>query len=868
MFTSSLFMRHGAVKDFGCVLSALLALAIHPVQAGFEFDSTFLEIGGGQSSAQMKQQISAIGEGQLPGLYRVAVSVNQRYVSKQDIRFVHTPDLKQSDTGLFPCLDAEFFRAQGASDKVMENRVDADPTCIAFDQGLAGVTYDYDFNQQSLDIEIPQAYLGSIAFEVRRRQWSNGEAVAFTSYSLSGSSVSDSGDRRQDQFASFRSGVNAGAWRLRNFSTWRKGSTTPGRWESLESYVQRDMGNLMAIATLGDATTEGDLFDAIPYRGMGIASDLEMLPDDARQFAPVVRGIANGRSRVIIRQRGYVIKEQWVPSGPFAITDLYSTASNGDLDVTVESSDGQLQVYTQSFSSVPYMLREGQTAYALYAGRYRSSSSVADSPAPAFAQMTARRGLAGGTTVFGGGLFSDQYSAGLFGVAKDFAGFGAISVDVTHARSTGLGAENATAIGQSYRFRYSKSVALTDTNFSLVGYRYSTGGYYSFNEALNSRGDVLSGPFAASVEDLSQREYRRGHTKSNFSANVSQQLGGFGSLYANVSKSAYWDRAVADTTVQLGYNFSAGNVSYSLALGATEGQNKDRNVTFSVSMPLGEPGSSRRISASTSHSSRATNSQMATLSGNALEDDVLSYNIGVARQSSLWQNTQAGSLSAQYEGARATLRGGYTQTGNSRQLDVGLDGSVVAYADQLMLGQPLGETNVIVAAPDAAQVSVAGKRGVRTNGNGYTVMPSAMPYRQNRVSLDSQTIAQNVDIEQLVQDVVPNRGAFVVANFATRSGQRILFRIADSQGTVAPFAANAQLLNEDGALLASTLVADNGRAFLTGVPSHARLKVSVGSEAWCTSDVHLDDQESASGILQMNIQCERAGAPHAQELNP
>ncbi|AIZ35686.1 fimbrial biogenesis outer membrane usher protein [Pseudomonas parafulva] len=861
-------MRYDAVKAFGFLLSAVLALAILPAEAGFEFDSTFLEIGGGQSSAQVKQQISAIGEGQLPGVYRVDVSVNQRYVTKQDIRFVRTMDPKQSDTGLFPCLDIEFFHSQGVASKVMDKRVDADPTCVAFDQGLAGVTYDYDFNQQSLDIEIPQAYLGSIPFEVRRRQWSNGEAVAFTSYSLSGSSVIDSGDRRQDQFASFRSGVNAGAWRLRNFSTWRNGNTTPGRWESLESYVQRDMGSFMAIATLGDATTEGDLFDAIPYRGVGIASDLDMLPDDARQFAPVVRGIANGRSRVIIRQRGYVIKEQWVPSGPFAISDLYSTTNNGDLEVTVESADGQSQVYTQSFASVPYMLREGQTTYALYTGRYRSSSSVAGSPAPGFAQMTARRGLAGGTTLFGGGVLSAKYSAGLFGLAHDFAGFGAISLDVTHARSAGLGAENATASGQSFRFRYSKSVALTDTNFSLLGYRYSTGGYYSFKEALDSRSDLLGSSFDASVESLSRQEYRRGHMKSNFSANVSQQLGGFGSLYSNISKSAYWDKAVADTTIQLGYNFSTGNVSYSLALGVTEGQSKDRNVTFSVSMPLGDPNSRRRISASTSHSSSGTNSQMATLSGNALEDDVLSYNVGVARQSSRGQNSQVGSLSGQYEGARATLRGGYTQTGSSRQLDVGLDGSVVAYADQMMLGQQLGETNVIIAAPDAAQVSVAGKRGVRTNGNGYTVMPSAMPYRKNRVSLDSKTIAQNVDIEQLVQDVIPNRGAFVVANFATRSGHRILFRIADSQGKAAPFAANAQLFNAEGDLLASALIADNGRAFLTGVPNQARLRVSMGSETWCYSDLHLDEPEPASGIITMDIQCEHAGAHNVQEIKP
>lgn len=47
-------------------------------------------------------------------------------------------------------------------------------------QSLAGASYDFDFNRQILSIEIPPAYLGSIPFEVRRRQWRNGEQLAFT----------------------------------------------------------------------------------------------------------------------------------------------------------------------------------------------------------------------------------------------------------------------------------------------------------------------------------------------------------------------------------------------------------------------------------------------------------------------------------------------------------------------------------------------------------------------------------------------------------------------------------------------------------------------------------------------------------------
>ncbi|MGF6094438.1 fimbria/pilus outer membrane usher protein [Pseudomonas sp. 18175] len=858
MSRSAPLMRLRAVKAFGCPLLAAAALHLAPAQAGYQFDASFLEIGGGQSSAAVQQQVAAMSEGQLPGIYRVDVSINQRFVDKRDLRFIRASGAaQQSATGLFPCLDAEFFREQGVAESALQNRSDADPTCVAFDQGLAGVSYDYDFNRQTLAIEIPQAYMGSIPFEVRRRQWSQGEHVAFTNYSFSGSQAESDGMRREDQFGSLRSGVNAGAWRLRNFSTWKKGSGDTGQWESLETYAQRDMGNMMAIATVGDSTTEGDLFDAIPYRGLGIASDLDMLPDQARDFAPVVRGIANGRSRVTIRQRGYVIHEQWVPSGPFALTDLYPTAGNGDIEVTVEGPDGQRQVYTQSFSSVPYMLREGQQSYSVFAGRYRPAQSTSEQETPTFIQASLRRGLTGSTTLFGGALMSDRYNAGLLGFAQDFAGFGAISLDVTHANSQAMGADKRNASGQSFRFRYSKSLTATDTNFSLIGYRYSTGGYYSFNEALSSR-----------TNDTGLANYRSGHMKSNFTANVSQQLGEYGGLYANVSKTAYWNKTRADTSVQVGYTLSSGSITYSLGLGVNRGADtQNRTLSLNISMPLGGTRS-QRVTASTSQNSNGSASHTATLSGNAFEDDTLAYSAGVSQQVSANQRSAGGTFAARYEASNAIVHGAYSESSGSRQLDMGIEGSVVAYDSNLIFSQPLGETNVIVATPGAADVGIANKRGVRTNANGYTVVPQALPYRKNRVSLDTQSMPEDVDIAELVQEVVPNRGAFVLADFETRRGKRILFHIADAQGEPAPFAAKAELFAVDGGSLGSTLVADRGRAYLTGVPSQARLLISVDGQPWCSRELTLENANSAdSGITQLTIQCERtAKRPGAEDL--
>ncbi|WP_348265817.1 fimbria/pilus outer membrane usher protein, partial [Salmonella enterica] len=60
-------------------------------------------------------------------------------------------------------------------------------------------------------------------------------------------------------------------------------------------------------------------------------------------YAPRVRGIARTATKLTIRQNGYVIYQNYVPPGAFAITDLNPTSSSGDVEVTVDEKDGSHQ---------------------------------------------------------------------------------------------------------------------------------------------------------------------------------------------------------------------------------------------------------------------------------------------------------------------------------------------------------------------------------------------------------------------------------------------------------------------------------------------------------------------------------------------
>ena len=190
-----------------------------------------------------------------------------------------------------------------------------------------------------------------------------------------------------------------------------------------------------------------------------------------------------------------------------------------------------------------------------------------------------------------------------------------------------------------------------------------------------------------------------------------------------------------------------------------------------------------------------------------------------------------------------------------------MEGAVVAIRNTVMFSQPLGETNIIVATPGAADVGVLTKSGIKTNSSGYTIIPSAQPYRKNKVSLDTDSLSDNTDIAQLVQEVTPNRGAFVLANFETHNGRRLLVSVSSNKGRPAPFAAEAQVFDLQGTLLSSAMVADKGRVFLTGVPDKARLLINVNGQPWCAKDLDLNTYTlSETGIGQLHISCDARSA--------
>jgi len=408
---------------------------------------------------------------------------------------------------------------------------------------------------------------------------------------------------------------------LRHFSTYNRGIDGRSRWQGISTYAQRDLASINGRLLIGDGNTPGNFFDSLPFRGVQLSSDDAMLPDSQQGYAPTIRGVAQTNARVTVRQNGYVVYSTFVAPGPFVIDDLYPTASSGDLEVTIAEADGRQTRYTQAFSAVPTLLREGTWRYSATAGKYRNGYHGGTSgmrrslSQPSFMQATLARGLGNEFSLYGGALMANMYQSLLVGVGKNLRDFGAVSVDLSSARTTDRTRAQGvrTYGGQSLRFLYSKAFLDSGTNFRVAGYRYSTSGYRTFQEAVQ-------------MQDL--RPFESFNSRRNeVRFELSQQLGDQGTVYASARQQSYWGTAAKDRLVQLGYSGNYKQFGYSVFYNHTTSLNRpaSRQIMFTLTVPLGDTRASAQYAVTRDGSSRVN--QQASVYGSAFEDSRLTYNV-------------------------------------------------------------------------------------------------------------------------------------------------------------------------------------------------------------------------------------------------
>ncbi|MFV0601779.1 MAG: fimbria/pilus outer membrane usher protein [Brachymonas sp.] len=834
------------MRRIGLIGAPLITMAAcaYPLELKAATDVDTVEFNPAFLRFPVDVRMFAEGNPVAPGRHRINLYTNGIWKGRTEVRFeLPNPASRIAQ----PCYDLRLLETLGLDldqiDKDTRQTLLKDSLCIGLEQILLQASAIFDSGAQRLDVAAPQAVLArSARGYVSPEFWDEGVTAATLQYDYNAYHSEQSPSRSYtSQYLGLRGGLNVGPWRLRyrSAATWNNQGRF--RYQNSAVYVERALADWRSKLTIGESSTNGQVFDSIGFRGVQIASDDRMYADSQRGFAPVVRGIANSNARVRVSQRGTQIYETTVPPGPFVIDDLYPNGSGGDLLVTVTEANGSTHSFTVTYAATAELLRPGVTQYSLTAGQY-SSSLISDNPS--LVVGTWRRGFSNTVTGYAGGITAEGYTAVTGGMAFNTA-FGALAADLTHASTNDR--TGHTYNGQKLRLTYAKILPLIDTNITLASYRYSSNGYYDPADAFLLRDQSWHG---AALE--------RQRSRSVISA--SQTLPrGYGSFALSASTQSYRGRSNSDTEYMLSYNNQLGRVS--VGASASRARNLvtgrwDNRFMLSLSMPWGDRSRSPQLSTTYTHD-RNTQSLQASLAGSAGEDNQYRYNIFASL------NDASGSGSSGTAGFSGTWAAPYASLGAStsigrgyRQHSASVSGGVVAYRDGIVLSPLLGDTIGIVEASQAQGARVSNYSGVRVDGDGLAVVPYLSPYRQNSVEINPKGISTDVQLQSTSQHIAPTAGAVALLKFETETGYSILLSGRLPNGEPLPFAAG--VFDARGRNVG--YVAQGGQALLR-VPERAgSLVVKWGEEPEqrCSIRYAFDQNTTADalGYRPLEARCE------------
>ncbi|EHP6295590.1 fimbrial biogenesis outer membrane usher protein [Escherichia coli] len=305
----------------------------------------------------------------------------------------------------------------------------------------------------------------------------------------------------------------------------------------------------------------------------------------------------------------------------------------------------------------------------------------------------------------------------------------------------------------------------------------------------------------------------------------------------------------------------AGYTRYALAMGEYRSGNnlqsspKFIQVPFSHWMRTDSQSAFRNSNASYSMSNdlKGGMTNLSGVYGTLLPDNNLNYSVQVGNTHG--GNTSSGTSgysSLNYRGAYGNTNVGYSRNGDSSQIYYGMSGGIIAHADGITFGQPLGDTMVLVKAPGADNVKIENQTGIHTDWRGYAILPFATEYRENRVALNANSLADNVELDETVVTVIPTHGAIARATFNAQIGGKVLMTLKYGNKSV-PFGA----IVTHGENKNGSIVAENGQVYLTGLPQSGKLQVSWGNDknSNCIVDYKLPEVSPGTLLNQQTAIC-------------
>ncbi|WP_272694624.1 fimbria/pilus outer membrane usher protein, partial [Providencia sp. PROV036] len=796
------------------------------------FDPGLLMHGSGIDVSQLDLNDFANSNTLTPGEYDVMVNVNLIPSGEFNIAFD-----KQSDGQITPVFTVGELKKLGVNTSALPKLRDLseDAKVEKLSDYIADATITFDPQTLTVNLSVPQiAMVPNFAGYVPPELRDDGVTALVMDYVLNYSNNRQLAQHHQKSstsdslFANLNAGINMGAWRLRTSYLYNynksSGSSSSSDSSFTNTYVYRTINAIKSTLRAGEISTGGNIFDSIPMKGATLKSNPQLDPSSMQGFAPVVEGFANTNATVTVRQNGSVVYQTFVAPGRFIIRDIPASGLAGDMEVTVEEEDGKQTVFTQAYSSLPMMERQGSYNYEVSAGRYNGGITVG-SERKTFALGSFSVGLPYNITTYGGLLVSNGYNSVVGGIGLSLGVLGALSTDVTHSDAK-FSEKNLK--GQSYRIRYSKSLLSTGTSFDLTALRYTTENFYSFSD-YNNAGYTLKDGLAP---------WTGSRQRYSFQTSINQSFDSYGSLSLRASKNTYWGGQSSNTSVGMSYNNNFRGVSYSLSymVDRVKSYNnswpENRVVSFDVSVPLSlltnsEMAQTMSARYGVSVDNHGDTRHQAGLTGSAMNSR---FSYGLYQNYDSRNSNYGGSVNGTYSGNNATLSTGYSYSDTNRSMNGTLSGGLVAHSDGVTLSPNVGDTIAIITADGAKGAALS--MGAQFDRFGNAVIPQLASNTANQISVNVNTLPDDITFKDTSMMVYPTEGAVIKRHFKTKVGYQAMVTLTSS-GKMPPFGAIATLVAEDSDDndINTGIVGSNGQLYMSGLPDTGRIHIQWGGDA-------------------------------------
>lgn len=752
-----------------------------------EFDNSILKDRGLDPSLS---QYFASSSKFMPGVKMVNVVVNGEKKGKVSATFGQQGQL---------CANARFL--QGASLMVPPEVVKLDEdektsACFDYAKAFPGTVITPVPAQEELDLVVPQEAIDTTGEGDQSQYYSTGGTAGILNYTaFATQNTSQSMTSETKQFM-LEEGVNVDDWLFRSRQSLNEdnGSRTT---DNLYAYLQHTLVDREEILQAGEINTGGTILSGTAISGVQIVPEEALTPEGSSGVT--VSGIArSAQARVEIRQAGRMVYSTLVPVGPFTLSDVPVIRNNAELDVTVTETDGSKNHYVIPADAVNSHQLRSPSGLSAAVGRFRSNGN--DENEPMLATFSDGWRVRPWLNIGSGMLTAQGFDSA--GLTLDTLPFDRMLLSSTFKASMDKEHDvkgSSSTLSASYMLSGQVS-----TDVSITRY---TAGYRELEDSLQDDFSQYEGQYSAGLH-FSLAEF--GSFNLRYSSNQGT-AGNEGSQFVDAS----WGKTFGHVNLNVSWQRSV-NQSTDEADNDRHNSSDDNGDTVFVNLSL--PLDGQHVSAYSHTSHHATTTGLQT-SGDISQST--GYSLAAERDLDDRENSFSSAISSNLHFARLGLSAG-TDGPDGRNLGMGLSGGVVAHQNGITFSPwPVKDTFAIIeTSSDLAGTRINTPAGdVWTDRWGQAVVPSVNPYHKVRVELDTNSLPQDIDVENGYSELATGRGAVGLVQFNTLHVHRAMIRVQMANGRILKKGSTVV----DGADRYAATAVDDGLLFMEDISTQPQL---------------------------------------------